>query len=682
VPRKTSIPACIFSIVTFFMIIFITTLLIAVTAVAQTQSTTVFRGPTVYDSGGSLGWTAAVADLRGNGKADILVVNYSGVSGEGDGSVGVLLGNGNGTFQPTVVYDSGGGGTNNIVIADLNRDGRPDIVLANQGCHTLNVDCVGVLLGNGDGTFRPVAVYADGYIGWAGGGNFHVPMMIADINGDGKLDLFVVSQTDKNLGDGLLDVLLGNGDGTFQPVKTYDSGGFGAFSASMSDVNGDAKLDVVVFNCVTAGPTDCLGFNKEGVVGVLLGNGDGTFQAVRKYGSGGVAWFNPPLVIADVNHDSKPDILTGNYCPNNNCTTHGSLGVLLGNGDGSFRSAVTYDPGAGAAPLSMAVADLNGDGNVDVVVGPGIGVFLGNGDGTLQPVAVYPWIPASQVFVADLNHDGKLDLLGINSSASDPDNTADVLLGNGDGTFRGPEHHKLGGTQFANATLADLNGDKKPDLVAANWCCRPTGYEEGTVGVLLNISKSASSATLLSSLNPSIYGQKVTWTAKVSTAGAIPPTGTVAFTWSDGFSTFTIGTATLNSSGSATMSKSNLNADPYPLTAVYRGDVNNLNSTSAVLNLTVLQTTSVATITSSLNPSIVGQAVTFTAKITSPTVLPTGPVTFTAGTTLLGSVQLSGGRASFTTSSIAAGSTVVKVSYKGNSNIKGSSAALTQVVQR
>jgi hypothetical protein len=99
------------------------------------------------------------------------------------------------------------------------------------------------------------------------------------------------------------------------------------------------------------------------------------------------------------------------------------------------------------------------------------------------------------------------------------------------------------------------------------------------------------------------------------------------------------------------------------------------------VNQTVTQITSAATITSSLNPSTQGQAVTFTAKITSPTVLPTGPVTFTAGTTAIGTVQLSGGKASFTTSSLPVGSTVVKVSYNGNSNIKGGAASITQAVQ-
>ncbi|MFL6302499.1 MAG: Ig-like domain-containing protein [Candidatus Sulfotelmatobacter sp.] len=178
-----------------------------------------------------------------------------------------------------------------------------------------------------------------------------------------------------------------------------------------------------------------------------------------------------------------------------------------------------------------------------------------------------------------------------------------------------------------------------------------------------------------------MYGQKVTFTAQVTTSGPVPPTGTVVFMWKYFTTTYTIGTATLNSAGVATLTKSNLNADPFPMIAVYRGDTNNLSSTSPVLNQTVLQTTSAAALTSSVNPSAGGQAITFAAKITSPTVIPSGPVTFKAGTTVLGTAQLSSGKATFTTSTLPAGSTLIKVTYNGNSNIRGSSASVTQTVQ-
>jgi hypothetical protein len=185
------------------------------------------------------------------------------------------------------------------------------------------------------------------------------------------------------------------------------------------------------------------------------------------------------------------------------------------------------------------------------------------------------------------------------------------------------------------------------------------------------------SSSLTSNPNPSVYDQAITLTAGVTGTGPFAPTGNVSFVSSGNI----LANVKLNSSGLAVVTTRKLNAGSYPLTAVYKGDPYNQSSTSRVQNQTVLQTTSQATITSSLNPSIVGQAVTFTATITSPTVMPTGPVTFIAGSTSLGSVQLSGGKATFTTSSLPAGSTVVKVKYDGNSNIKGSSASLTQVLQ-
>jgi hypothetical protein len=192
------------------------------------------------------------------------------------------------------------------------------------------------------------------------------------------------------------------------------------------------------------------------------------------------------------------------------------------------------------------------------------------------------------------------------------------------------------------------------------------------------VDKDVTSTTLLSSLNPSIYGQNVTWTASVTTSGPIGATGTVHLSW-DGYG---VGTATLNASGVATLTRSNLNADSYPIVAEYQGDANNGPSASAILNQVINQTTSAATLTSSPNPSTQGQAVTFTAKITSPTTVPTGPVNFTAGNTVLGSVELSGGKATFTTSSLPVGSTTVTVTYPWNSNIASSSASVTQAVDQ
>lgn len=193
--------------------------------------------------------------------------------------------------------------------------------------------------------------------------------------------------------------------------------------------------------------------------------------------------------------------------------------------------------------------------------------------------------------------------------------------------------------------------------------------------------------SLGSNLNPSLYGQAVTWSAMVTTTGGVAPTGNVVFRWSRDGLNYTIGTAALNAAGVATLTRSNLNADPfgeaYPLVAVYVGDAMNPGNTSAVLPQRVLQTKSAASISSSVNPSAPGQVVTLTATITSPTVTPTGPVTFTIGKQVLGTAQIVpwSHKATLAISTLPVGSTVVTATYPGDSNIAKSSASLMQSVQ-
>ena len=142
-------------------------------------------------------------------------------------------------------------------------------------------------------------------------------MVVADVNGDGKPDLLVANQcADRGCTNGTVGVLLGNGDGTFQTAVTYGSGGYGALSVAVADVNGDGKPDVVVANVCSNAYCE-----TNGTVGVLLGNGDGTFQTAVTYGSGGYAH---SVAVADVNGDGKPDLLVANGCTSNGnggCTT-------------------------------------------------------------------------------------------------------------------------------------------------------------------------------------------------------------------------------------------------------------------------------------------------------------------------------------------------------------------------
>jgi hypothetical protein len=460
-----------------------------------------------YDSGYGP-FSVEVADVNGDGKPDLIATNYA-------GAVVVLLGNGDGSFQPAVTYGSGGSSATSVAVADVNGDGKPDLVVSNS-------DAVGILLGNGDGTFHAAVAY-----GPTGGGQ----VVVAEVNGDRKPDLMVL-----NFGsclttctDGSVEVLLGNGDGSFQPPVPYDSGAGGSLSLAVADVNGDGRPDLIV-----AGNCNC----PYGTVSVLLGNLDGTFQTAVIYGSGGrVA---DSVVVADVNGDGRPDLLVANYCGlTGYCTnaSSGVVGVLLGNGDGTFQAPLTYDSGGYGAD-SVAAADVSGDGKPDLMV---------------------------------LNECG-----GSNICTGTSDGTVGVFLGNGDGTFKTPTIYDSGGIFPYSVLTADLNGDGKLDLVFTN-------YLSADVGVLLNnttFTQSPTATALTSTPNPSIHGQPITFTATVTTSGPIAPTGTVNFKRGpDG-----MGTGTLNASGVATFTTSILKPGPYKITAVYKGDASNLASTSTVLH--------------------------------------------------------------------------------------------------
>lgn len=192
------------------------------------------------------------------------------------------------------------------------------------------------------------------------------------------------------------------------------------------------------------------------------------------------------------------------------------------------------------------------------------------------------------------------------------------------------------------------------------------------------VHKGPITTSLTSSLNPAIYGQKITLTATLSQGYLNPPTGTVNFRWGNG--AFSLGSGVVNGNGVATLTKA-IDANVYAITADYSGDASNASSISPPLTQTVNQATSSATLTSSVNPSTSGESVTFTAEITSPTTTPTGPVTFSAGNTVLGTVELSRGKATITTSTLAVGSTTVTVTYPWNSDVSESSASVVQTVQ-
>ena len=221
--------------------------------------------PHVEYPAGPGAFSVAVGDFSGDGKLDLAVANNN---GNQSGTVSVLLGNGDGTFQPHVDYPVGVG-PYSVAVGDFNRDGKLDLVVANYP----SIFTVSVLLGNGDGTFQPQVTYPVG--------RQPISVAVADLNGDGKLDLAVADFT-----DGLVSVLLGNGDGTFQPSVEYPTGRVPS-TIIIGDFNGDGKLDLATSNYAPGGINV-----PPGYVNILFGNGDGTFQAPAAF----VAGPNPATV--------------------------------------------------------------------------------------------------------------------------------------------------------------------------------------------------------------------------------------------------------------------------------------------------------------------------------------------------------------------------------------------------
>ena len=325
-----------------------------------------------------------------------------------------------GIFHATVNY-AAGSSPRSVAMADVNGDGKLDLAVANY-----NDNNVSILIGNGDGTFQTAVNYA------AGSSPRSVAM--ADVNGDGKPDLAVANNGGNNV-----SILIGNGDGTFRTAVNYGTG-TRPYAVTAGDFDGDGIADLAVTNYSNSN------------VSVLIGNGDGTFRSSVAYGAG-----TQPVSIAagDFNGDDRTDLVAAN-------SASGNISVLLGNGDGTFQTAVNTSVASGSQ--SVFAGDLNGDGKIDLAVTSSLYfyVFLGNGDGTFQNKVTYmAGTYPNFVTAADVNGDGMADLAVTSSSG------VSVLLGKGSGTFKSEVIYGAG-TSPISVAAGDLNGDGKPDLAVVN----------------------------------------------------------------------------------------------------------------------------------------------------------------------------------------------------------------------
>ena len=343
--------------------------------------------------------SVATGDFDRDGKIDVAVASY--------GSVSVMLGNGDGTFKPAVPY-AVDGYVQSVAVADMNRDGKPDLVVSSWiGSANGPISSVAVFLGNGDGTFQSPITYSISLppnlsaMEAAAG-----PLVVGDFNGDDIPDVAVDIDNGSSLNPvAYILALTGNGDGSLSASGLFPSG-TGATAVALGDFNRDGALDLAI-SSAGCGNQHCY----DATVSILIGNGDGSFRPAVSYQTS-----TPPyaMAVADLSNDGISDIVTVGHSYNEFTGFAQSFDVLVGMGDGTFAPAqstpVSY------FPTTLAVADFDRDGKYDLAVGQlsDLTFLQGIGNFSFQPSTSFPTGPNQQIdniAVTDLNHDDKPDLI-------------------------------------------------------------------------------------------------------------------------------------------------------------------------------------------------------------------------------------------------------------------------------
>jgi hypothetical protein len=621
-----------------------------------------FQSPVIYPVGVNP-QMLAVADVNGDGSLDLIVPNECATNECAHGSVSVLLGNGNGTFQAQTSFPTGSDSTF-VAVGDFNRDGWPDLAVVNHEEGT-----VGILLGTGDASlFQPQITYPVG--------SNPRGVTIGDFNQDTILDLAV-----SNTSDGTVSILLGNGDGTLQSQQTIslpDSAR--PYWLVSADLRNIGTLDLVVPD---------RGVSNQ--IYVLLGNGDGSFQPAVGYAVDGGPY---GVSVGDMNGDGIRDLVVPD-------TAEGAqVSVLLGDGNGTFATRTDYT--VGDNPTSVALADFNGDGLLDIATSndgsSNVTILLQahTETATAAAVAVYPAgthnVMASYSGDADrapsrsttVALTGSSPISTLTTLAASP-NPATVLQTVSltavvtpapTGSALGTVSFYSGATLFASvnlnssgvATFSTTNLSVGVDSLTAVYSGNTAFATSTSIPVLETITAAVTNTTttLAASPNPAIAPQTVSLTATVTPAPTGSAPGTVSF-----YSSATLlASVNLNSSGVATFSTANLPVGVDSLTAVYSGNTAFAASTSIPVleTITAAPTNTTTTLAASPNPAIAPQTVSLTAAVApEPTGSALGMVSFYSGATLLASVNLnSSGVATFSTANLPVGVDSLTAVYSGN----------------
>ncbi len=417
------------------------------------------KNPTTFDLGAyGVGYPivgATLVDLKNDGKLDVLMPDFPGY--------GISVNDGKGNFRaPRMnVAQPNRGQYWSLTSADFNKDGKADVAVLSAGSCTAPAAVV-VYPGTGKGYFGPARSYNVPARSYSSGVNG--ALAVGDVNGDGKLDLVVAGGSTCSKQPADVSVLLGNGDGTFQPAINSQvlNNPQGPVFAALADVNGDGKLDLV------------------GAWGVALGKGDGTFDSPIPLPSltGNVF----AMAGGDFNHDGILDLAIATDQQDNLGNLHGYVYVLLGNGKGGYAVKGQEQLANTSFAGSLAIADMNGDGKPDLIFSSAqnagathtITVRLGNGNGTFGPAVNYPLgtqnylggLVVEPILVGDLNRDGKPDLF-LTQPLTQPGGAdgglVSVLYGLGGGKLSAIRHYPT--AVNGPGVLMDMNGDGALDYV-------------------------------------------------------------------------------------------------------------------------------------------------------------------------------------------------------------------------